>query len=151
MSSAKCSRKLESFNVPECRHKLISALIFVIITVGFFVLAKNIGGCVDTIEKIKQQIADNTILLYMKGTPKMPQCGFSARAVQCIDACGVDFAYVDVLANPDIRQTLPQVADWPTFPQLYVKGELIGGSDIIAELYQQGELEPLLKEAIKVC
>ncbi|QRN04920.1 Grx4 family monothiol glutaredoxin [Legionella sp. MW5194] len=102
----------------------------------------------ETIDKIKQQIAENAILLYMKGTPKMPQCGFSARAVQCIDACGVDFAYVDVLANPDIRQTLPHYADWPTFPQLWVKGELIGGSDIIAELYQQGELEALLRDAI---
>ncbi len=78
----------------------------------------------------------------------MPQCGFSARAAQCIDACGVDFAYVDVLANPDIRQTLPQYANWPTFPQLYVKGELIGGSDIIAEMYEQGELEIILREAV---
>lgn len=103
----------------------------------------------DTIDKIKQQIEENAILLYMKGTPKMPQCGFSARAVQCIDACGVDFAYVDILINPDIRQTLPQYADWPTFPQLYVKGELIGGSDIIMELYQQGELESLLREAVE--
>ncbi|MCW8452144.1 Grx4 family monothiol glutaredoxin [Legionella quinlivanii] len=102
----------------------------------------------DVISKIKQQIKENAILLYMKGSPKMPQCGFSARAVQCIDACGVNFAYVDVLANPDIRQALPQIADWPTFPQLYVKGELIGGSDIIAELYQQGELEAILREAV---
>ncbi|MBA3536318.1 MAG: Grx4 family monothiol glutaredoxin [Tatlockia sp.] len=103
----------------------------------------------ETIDKIKQQIAENAILLYMKGTPKMPQCGFSARAVQCIDACGVTFAYVDILVNPDIRQTLPQYADWPTFPQLFVKGELIGGSDIIIELYQQGELETLLREAVE--
>jgi monothiol glutaredoxin len=103
---------------------------------------------VDTTEKIKQQLADNVVILYMKGNPKMPQCGFSARAVQCIDACGVDFAYVDVLANPDIRQTLPVYADWPTFPQLYVKGELIGGSDIIAQMYEDGELQPLLLEAI---
>ena len=102
----------------------------------------------ETIEKIKQQIADNKILLYMKGTPKMPQCGFSSRAIQCIDACGVDFSYVDILANPDIRQTLPQYADWPTFPQLYIKGELIGGSDIIAELYECGELESMLREAV---
>jgi monothiol glutaredoxin len=103
---------------------------------------------VDTLEKIKQQITENVILLYMKGTPKIPQCGFSARAVQCIEACGVDFAFVDILANPDIRQTLPQYSDWPTFPQLYIKGELIGGSDIIAELFQQGELETMLREAI---
>lgn len=99
----------------------------------------------ETMTKIKQQLAENPIILYMKGSPKMPQCGFSARAVQCIDACGVDFAYVDVLANPDIRQMLPQYADWPTFPQLYVKGELIGGSDIIASMYEQGTLAPLLK------
>ena len=102
----------------------------------------------DIITQIKQQIADNPILLYMKGSPKFPQCGFSARAVQCINACGVDFSYIDILANPDIRQTLPQVANWPTFPQLYVKGELIGGSDIIAEMYEQGELESLLREAL---
>lgn len=102
----------------------------------------------DTIEKIKKQIAENIVILYMKGSPKLPQCGFSARAVQCIDACGVDFAYVDILANPDIRQKLPEYSDWPTFPQLYIKGELIGGSDIIAELYQQGELELLLREAV---
>lgn len=101
----------------------------------------------DTIEKIKQQIAANTILLYMKGNPKMPQCGFSSRAVQCIEACDVDYATVDVLENPDIRQTLPQYANWPTFPQLYVKGELIGGADIIMEMYQNGELEPLLQQA----
>lgn len=102
----------------------------------------------DTIDEIKQQIAKNKIILFMKGTPRMPQCGFSARAVQCIEACGVEFAYVDVLANPQIRQTLPQVSDWPTFPQLFVKGELIGGSDIIAEMFQQGELEPMLRDAV---
>ena len=102
----------------------------------------------DTIEKIKQQLADNKIILYMKGSTKLPQCGFSARAVKCIDACGVDFAYIDILANPDIRQTLPQYADWPTFPQLYVKGELIGGCDIIAEMYELGELEILLRDAV---
>lgn len=99
----------------------------------------------ETIDKIKQQIESNDILLYMKGSPKIPQCGFSARAVQYLEACGVDFAYVDILANPDIRQTLPQYANWPTFPQLWVRGELIGGSDIIIEMYESGELEPLLK------
>ena len=103
----------------------------------------------NTIEEIKKQIEGNAIILYMKGNAKMPQCGFSARAVQCIEACGVNFSTVDVLANPDIRQMLPQYANWPTFPQLFVKGELIGGSDIIAEMYQQGELEPLLREAIQ--
>ena len=101
----------------------------------------------ETLEKIKQQVGENPILLYMKGSPDQPQCGFSARAIQCIRACGVPFASVDVLSNPDIRQILPQYANWPTFPQLYVDGELIGGSDIIMELYQDGELEPLLKAA----
>ena len=83
----------------------------------------------------------------MKGSPKLPQCGFSARAAQCIDACGVDFAYIDVLANPEIRQNLPKYANWPTFPQLYFKGELIGGADIIMEMYQSGELEALFHES----
>jgi monothiol glutaredoxin len=102
---------------------------------------------VDTLDKIKQQISDNTVLLYMKGTPQFPQCGFSSRAVQCIEACAVPFATVDVLANPDIRQTLPQYANWPTFPQLYVNGELIGGSDIIIDMHEQDELAPLLQAA----
>lgn len=101
----------------------------------------------DVVKKINDQISKANILLYMKGSPKMPQCGFSARAVQCIESCGVEFAYVDILENPDIRQTLPQVSDWPTFPQLFVKGELIGGSDIIFELFQQGELETMLRDA----
>lgn len=102
----------------------------------------------DTLERIKKQISENAVILYMKGSPKQPQCGFSARAAQCIEACGVDFAYVDVLAEPDIRVTLPQYADWPTFPQLYVNGELIGGSDIISELYQRGELQILLQKEL---
>lgn len=100
----------------------------------------------DTLSTIKEQISNNKIILYMKGSPDMPQCGFSARAVQCLEACGVDYAYVDVLANPDIRQELPKYAEWPTFPQLWVKGELIGGSDIILDLYQQGELESILRD-----
>lgn len=103
----------------------------------------------ETITKIKQQIADHPILLYMKGSPKLPQCGFSARAAQCIAACGVEFASVDVLANPDIRQALPQYSEWPTFPQLYVNGELIGGCDIISEMYTDGELEALLQNAVQ--
>lgn len=101
----------------------------------------------DTLEKIKQQIADNKIILYMKGTPALPQCGFSARAAQTLAACGAKFAHVDVLANPDIRQALPQYANWPTFPQLFINGKLIGGCDIITELYQTGELQKILQEA----
>lgn len=98
-----------------------------------------------TVDLIKQQIQDNRILLYMKGSPKLPQCGFSARAAQVLDALDVDYAFVDILANPDIRQTLPTVSEWPTFPQLFINGELIGGSDIIAELYEQGELAEMVQ------
>mgnify|MGYP003630212099 CR=1 FL=1 len=102
---------------------------------------------INTLDKIKQQIADHTILLYMKGSPQFPQCGFSSQVVQCLQAYDIKFASVDVLANPDIRQTLPQYANWPTFPQLYINGELIGGCDIIVDMHEQGELGPLLKEA----
>jgi len=102
----------------------------------------------DTLAEIKQQLSDNPVVLYMKGSPQMPQCGFSMKAVQILEACEADFAYVDVLANPEIRQTLPEYANWPTFPQLYIKAELIGGSDILAEMYEAGELEPMLKEAL---
>jgi len=99
----------------------------------------------DTLETIKQQIAENPVILYMKGTPEFPQCGFSARAVNALKACGAKFAYVNILENPDIRAELPKYANWPTFPQLYIKGELIGGSDIILEMYEAGELQELLK------
>lgn len=101
----------------------------------------------DTVEKIKQQISENTIILYMKGSPKMPMCGFSAQAVQALMSCGEQFAYVDILSNPDIRAELPKYANWPTFPQLWVNGELVGGCDIVLEMYQAGELQSLIKEA----
>lgn len=100
-----------------------------------------------TLETIKQQIADNPVLIYMKGTPQKPMCGFSAKAVQALMVCGAKFAYIDILENPDIRQTLPHYANWPTFPQLYVNGELIGGCDIILELQQTGELQKILQSA----
>lgn len=96
---------------------------------------------------IKQQIAENAVLLYMKGTPQFPQCGFSARAVEALMQVGEPFAYVNILENPEIRATLPKIANWPTFPQLWVKGELVGGSDIVLEMVQKGELAPLIKEA----
>lgn len=99
----------------------------------------------DTLSLIKQQIAENPVLLYMKGSAQMPRCGFSARAVQVLKACGTPFAAIDILENPDIRQTLPGYANWPTFPQLYINGELIGGSDILFEMYQNGELQALLE------
>ncbi|ACO77621.1 Glutaredoxin4 protein [Azotobacter vinelandii CA] len=101
----------------------------------------------DIIETIKEQIASNGILLYMKGSPNAPQCGFSARAAQALMACGERFAYVDILQNPEIRANLPKYANWPTFPQLWVKGELIGGSDIILELFEKGELQQIVRGA----
>lgn len=101
----------------------------------------------ETIDKIKQQIAENHIILYMKGSPKLPSCGFSSQASQALMNCGEKFAYVDILQNPDIRAELPAYAQWPTFPQLWVEGELIGGCDIILEMFQKGELKPLVQEA----
>ncbi len=101
----------------------------------------------DILETIREQIEKNPVLLYMKGSPNQPQCGFSARSVQALMACGERFAYVDILANPDIRANLPKYADWPTFPQLWVKGELVGGCDIITELYESGELKRMVQEA----
>jgi monothiol glutaredoxin len=98
----------------------------------------------DTLAKIKSQIEDNQIILYMKGTPNAPECGFSAKAVRALQACKAEFTTVDILENPDIRATLPRYANWPTFPQLYIRGELIGGCDIILELLQSGELQTLI-------
>lgn len=93
---------------------------------------------------ITQQIQDNPILIYMKGTPSQPHCGFSAKAVQCLKECNIEFASVNILENPDIRATLPKMANWPTFPQLWVRGELIGGCDIMLELHESGELKKIL-------
>lgn len=107
-------------------------------------------GCEEimtTIEKIQHQIAENPILLYMKGSPKLPNCGFSAQAVQVLSACNVHFAYVDILQHPDIRAELPKYANWPTFPQLWLDGELVGGCDILVEMYQRGELQTLLNKS----
>jgi monothiol glutaredoxin len=96
-------------------------------------------------DTIKQQVTGNKVVLYMKGNPDFPQCGFSARAVQVLRACGVDDIYtVDVLQEPEIRQGIKESANWPTIPQLYVNGEFVGGSDILTEMYQSGELEKLL-------
>ncbi|GAA4899201.1 Grx4 family monothiol glutaredoxin [Ferrimonas pelagia] len=101
----------------------------------------------ETIDKIKSQIEQNAIILYMKGSPKLPSCGFSAQTAQAMMQCGEQFAYVDILQNPDIRAELPAFANWPTFPQLWVEGELIGGCDIVMEMFQKGELQTLIKEA----
>jgi monothiol glutaredoxin len=101
----------------------------------------------DVIERIKQQLADNPVILYMKGSPAFPQCGFSGRAVQILERCGVDYAYVNIFEDPEIRENLKIYSNWPTFPQLYVKGELIGGSDIMMDLFEKGELQKVLAEA----
>ena len=110
-------------------------------------LSLNRGKVVDVAETIREQIQGNPIILYMKGSPQAPQCGFSAQTVQCLMACGERFAYVDILSHPDVRATLPEIANWPTFPQLWVDGELVGGCDIVTEMYESGELQTLIKNA----
>ena len=103
----------------------------------------------DTQQVIKDQVTGHPVVLYMKGTPQMPQCGFSQMAVQVLQACGVkQFFTVNVLENPDIRQGIKEYANWPTIPQLYVNGEFVGGSDILKEMYESGELHKVL-ESVK--
>ena len=100
----------------------------------------------DTQQRIKDQVTGNPVVLYMKGTPQFPQCGFSSLAVQVLNACGVqEFFSVNVLAEPEIRQGIKEYANWPTIPQLYVNGEFVGGSDIVREMYESGELQKLLQ------
>lgn len=98
-------------------------------------------------ERIKEAIDTHDVILFMKGTPQFPQCGFSGRTVQILQACGTRFASVDVLADQEIREGIKQYSNWPTIPQLYIKGEFIGGSDIVMEMYQKGELQQKLAEA----
>ncbi len=97
-------------------------------------------------DRIRQDITDNPVVLYMKGTPVFPQCGFSATVVQILSHVGVKFKGIDVLQDPGLRQGIKEFADWPTIPQLYVKGEFIGGCDIVREMYETGELEQLMAE-----
>ena len=100
-------------------------------------------------EKIRNQVTADIVVLYMKGTPQSPQCGFSGATVQILQACGVqDFASVDVLADPEIRDGIKAYSNWPTVPQLYIKGEFVGGADIVREMYQQGELQKLIHSAL---
>ena len=98
-------------------------------------------------DKIKNQINENNILIYMKGSPYEPKCGFSARTVQALIDCGAEFSYVDILENQDIRENLPSISDWPTFPQVFVTGELIGGCDIVTEMHESGDLQTIIKKA----
>ena len=101
----------------------------------------------DTNSRISQIVENNDVVLFMKGTPLYPQCGFSSRAVAILDHCGVAYEIVDVLQDMDIRQGIKSFSDWPTIPQLYVKGEFVGGSDIMMEMYEAGELQQLLSDA----
>lgn len=103
----------------------------------------------DVNERIKQQLESHPVLLYMKGTPDFPQCGFSAQTVSALKACGTSFAYVNIFEDPELREALKEYSSWPTYPQLYVNGELIGGCDIALEMYHSGELKKVLEEATK--
>lgn len=101
----------------------------------------------DIMEVIKEQVESNSVLLYMKGTPQFPQCGFSAQTVEALSQVGKPFAYVNILENPGIRANLPKYANWPTFPQLWVNGELVGGCDIVMELARNNELADIINSA----
>ncbi|MDF1781468.1 MAG: Grx4 family monothiol glutaredoxin [Alcanivoracaceae bacterium] len=101
----------------------------------------------DVMQVIKEQIEGNPVILYMKGTPQFPQCGFSARAIEVMTTIGKPFAYVNILEAPEIRASLPQYGNWPTFPQLWINGELVGGSDIILEMQRSGDLAKMLETA----
>ena len=101
------------------------------------------------IEKIQDQLNRNAVVLYMKGTPDFPQCGFSGRVVQVLQACNAKYTSVNILDDQELREALKQYSNWPTFPQLYVNGQLVGGCDIVMDLYNKAELEPLLTAAAK--
>ena len=99
-------------------------------------------------EKLKQQIKENPVLIYMKGTPYEPRCGFSLKTVQALIDCGAQFSFVDILENQEVRATLPSVTDSPTFPQVFISGELIGGCDIVTQMHESGDLQKLIDEAV---
>jgi monothiol glutaredoxin len=101
----------------------------------------------DVIERIQQQLASHSVILYMKGTPDFPQCGFSNQAVQVLRACEAEFAYINIFEDLELREALKEYSHWPTYPQLYINGQLIGGCDIMIDLYRQGELIKLLNQA----
>jgi len=102
---------------------------------------------VEVNERIKEQLGSHPVLLYMKGTPDFPQCGFSAQTVGALKGCGVPFAYVNIFEDPELREALKQHSNWPTYPQLYLNGELVGGCDIAMEMYESGELQKMVKNA----
>lgn len=102
----------------------------------------------DVMDRIKDAVESNAVCIFMKGTPQFPQCGFSSRAAAALAQCGEEFAYVNVLQDPEIFENLHRYANWPTFPQIYINGELIGGCDITVEMYEKGELKTMVAEAV---
>lgn len=101
----------------------------------------------DIKQQIEARLAEHSIMIFMKGTPDFPQCGFSMQTAQALKSCAVEFGFVDVLAEPEMRANLPQYSNWPTFPQVFINGELIGGCDIVMDLYQKGELQKMTQKA----
>lgn len=101
----------------------------------------------EIMDRIKEQVENHAVLIYMKGTPQMPQCGFSSRAVAALQQCGQEFSYVNILMEPEIHRNLPRFSNWPTFPQIFINGELVGGCDILMELYENGQLKQMVEQA----
>lgn len=104
----------------------------------------------DALDRIKELVSNNPVIVFMKGSPDFPQCGFSARTVEALNSCGKEYAYVNIYEDQEVYQALPQFANWPTFPQLYIKGELVGGCDITLDLHGNGELKKMIDEAVAV-
>lgn len=103
----------------------------------------------DVLDRIKEQVEGNAVVVYMKGTPQFPMCGFSSRTVEALSKTGVEFGYINVIQDQEIYENLHRYADWPTFPQVYVGGELVGGCDITLELFEQGELQTMMEAAVE--
>lgn len=101
----------------------------------------------EVVDRIKDQVESNPVIIYMKGTPQMPMCGFSSRASEALKQCNKEFAYVNIIADPEVHENLPRFSEWPTFPQLFIKGELVGGCDIMMELSESGELQKMIDDA----
>ena len=108
----------------------------------------NVDIAMEIMERIDSTVKDNPVVIFMKGSPQLPQCGFSSRTAQALAACVKEFAHVNVLADPEVYENLPRYANWPTFPQVYINGELVGGCDITLELYQKGELQKMVDAAV---
>jgi len=102
----------------------------------------------EVVERIKDQLGSHSVVLYMKGTPDFPQCGFSSQVVQALKACKAQFMYINIFEDQEVREALKEYSNWPTYPQLYIKGELVGGCDIIMDLHGKGELEGMLAKAV---